>query len=189
VDKGDQKMRTGLAIKMDRHVLLSKVEEQRRKHLAEYELALAGWREKMTAMCMMVVGNYKKLIAQLPNEVLSQSLEDNPIKRRIANAEVALMEARTRYGADNPRVLLMEDSLREMRKTMTSESYNDNRERVYVENPVKREFETELLKLEAEKQVLEQSVQKIEERVWTKLTSKQQFMLSKKLYNRRWRTR
>jgi len=56
-------MRTGLTIKMDRHVLLSKVEEQRQKHLAEYELALAGWREKMTAMCMQVVGNYKKLIA------------------------------------------------------------------------------------------------------------------------------
>ncbi|MEI8205440.1 MAG: hypothetical protein WCG03_01025 [Kiritimatiellales bacterium] len=111
------------------------------------------------------IDNYKKLIAQLPNEVLSQSLEDNPIKRRIANAEVALMEARTRYGADNPRVLLMEDSLREMRKTMTSESYNENRERVYVENPVKREFETEVMKLEAEKQVLEKSVQKIEERL------------------------
>ena len=28
--------------------------------------------------------------------------------------EVALMEARTKYGADNPRVLLMEDNLKDM---------------------------------------------------------------------------
>jgi hypothetical protein len=47
---------------MDRNVLLGKVEEQRRKHLAEYELALAGWREKMMSMCMQVVGNCKKLL-------------------------------------------------------------------------------------------------------------------------------
>jgi hypothetical protein len=56
-------MKTGLIIKMDRSALLCKVAEQRLKHLAEYELALAGWREKMTDMCMKVVGNYRKLIA------------------------------------------------------------------------------------------------------------------------------
>jgi len=111
------------------------------------------------------IENYKKLIVNLPAEVLSQSFEDNPIKRRIANMEVALMEARTKYGADNPRVLLMEDNLKEMRRTMTSKSYDESRERVYIANPVKREFETELLRLEAERQVLEQTVEKVEKQL------------------------
>jgi len=108
------------------------------------------------------IDNYKKMIGKLPEEVLSQSFEDNPIKRRIANMEVALMEARTKYGADNPRVLLMEDNLKEMRRTMNSKNYDESRERVYIANPVKREFETELLRLETERQVLEQTVQKVE---------------------------
>lgn len=108
------------------------------------------------------IENYRQLLAKMPEEVVSQSLEDNPIKRRIANMEVALMEARTKYGSDNPRVLLMEDNLKEMRKTMTSKSYDESRERVYIANPVKREFETELLRLEAEKEVLAQSVKKVE---------------------------
>ena len=111
------------------------------------------------------IENYKKMIAKLPEEVLSQSFEDNPIKRRIANTEVALMEARTKYGADNPRVLLMEDSLKEMRRTMTGKNFDESRERVYVANPAKREFEVELLRLEAERQVLEQAVQKVEQQL------------------------
>ncbi len=111
------------------------------------------------------IENYKKMIAKLPEEVLSQAFEDNPIKRRIANTEVALMEARTKYGGDNPRVLLMEDNLKEMRRTMNSKSYDETRERVYVANPVKREFETELLRLEAERQVLEQTVQQVEKQL------------------------
>lgn len=111
------------------------------------------------------IENYKKMISKLPEEVLSQAFEDNPIKRRIANTEVALMEARTKYGADNPRVLLMEDNLKEMRRTMNSKSYDETRERVYVANPVKREFETELLRLEAERQVLEQTVQQVEKQL------------------------
>ena len=111
------------------------------------------------------IENYHKLIAKMPEEVLSQAVEDNPIKRRIANTEVALMEARTKYGADNPRVMLMEDSLKEMRRTMSSKSFDDSRERMYVANPDKRVFETEVMRLEAEKQVLEQSVQNIEKQL------------------------
>jgi capsular polysaccharide biosynthesis protein len=109
------------------------------------------------------IANYRRLIAELPDEVMRESFEDNPLKRRIANAEVALMEARTRYGPENPRVLQIEDSVREMRRTMAEPAYNESREKVYGPNTAKREFETEVLRLETEQKVMAGTVAQIEQ--------------------------
>jgi uncharacterized protein involved in exopolysaccharide biosynthesis len=109
------------------------------------------------------IANYRRLIAELPDEVLRESFEDNPLKRRIANSEIALMEARTRYGPENPRVLQMEDSIREMRRTIAEQSFDESRERVYVRNPAKQEFEMDVLRIEAEQEVLDRSVEQIEQ--------------------------
>lgn len=109
------------------------------------------------------ISNYRRLIADMPDEVMSESFEDNPLKRRIANAEEALMEARTRYGPDNPRILQMADSIREMRRTMSEQTFDETRERVYVRNPAKQAFEMELLRLEAELEVMRRAVGQIEQ--------------------------
>ena len=111
----------------------------------------------------MRIKNYKRLIKDMPDEVMQESFEDNPVKRRIANMEVALMEARTRYGPENPRILQMEDSIREMRKTLSDDSFNSSRESVYIRNPAKQEFELEVMRLEAEQGVLVQNVVQIEQ--------------------------
>lgn len=111
------------------------------------------------------IANYRRLIAELPAEVMRESFEDDPLKRRIANSEVALMEARTRYGPENPRVLQIEDGIREMRRTMAEPAYNASREKVYVPNPARREFEMEVLRLEAEQEVLDRSVAQVEKQV------------------------
>lgn len=107
------------------------------------------------------IENYRKIIAGLPAEVVKDSFEDNPLKRRISNTEVALMEARTRYGPDNPRVKTLEDEIREMRRTLGDKTFDETRERVYEPNPAKRQFEQELLKLEAELSVLAQTVSQV----------------------------
>jgi len=108
------------------------------------------------------IANYQRLIKEMPAEVVRESFEDNPLKRRIANAEVALMEARTRYGPQNPRVLQMEDSIREMRRTMAEPAFNESREKVYVPNPAKQEFQMEILRLEAEQEVLNRTAEQVE---------------------------
>lgn len=109
------------------------------------------------------IANYRRLIKEMPDEVVRESFEDNPLKRRIANSEIALMEARTRYGPQNPRVLQMEDSIREMRRTMSEKTFDETRERVYVPNPAKQEFEKETLRLEAEQEVLNKTVTQVEQ--------------------------
>jgi len=108
------------------------------------------------------IANYQRMIKEMPDEVVRESFEDNPLKRRISNAEVALMDARTRYGPQNPRVLQMEDSIREMRRTMAEPAYNESREKVYVPNPDKQELRMEVLRLEAEQEVFNRSVEQVE---------------------------
>ena len=108
------------------------------------------------------IQNYRQLIAGLSNEVVRQSFEDSPIKRRISNTEVALMEARTRFGPENPKVKQLEDEIKELRRMAAEKTFDQNREQVFEPNPVKAQFETELLKLEAERSVLQQSVSQLE---------------------------
>lgn len=99
------------------------------------------------------IKNYKKMIADLPEEVLNEAQEDNPLKGRISNAEAALLQARIQYAADNPKILRQERELDELRKMLQSGTYNETRERTYVKNPLKGQLEGELLKLRAEEDV------------------------------------
>lgn len=104
------------------------------------------------------IKDYEKMIADLPEEVLNESLEDNPLKRRISNAEAALLDARIQYAADNPKILRQEREIEELRKLLQSGSYDETRERSYVKNPLRGQLEGELLKLRAEENVATQQV-------------------------------
>jgi Mrp family chromosome partitioning ATPase/uncharacterized protein involved in exopolysaccharide biosynthesis len=102
------------------------------------------------------IKNYEKMIADLPDEVLNEALEDNPLKRRISNAEAALLDARIQYAADNPKILRQEREIEELRKLLKSGSYDETRERTYLKNPLKGQLEGELLKLRSEEDVAAQ---------------------------------
>jgi Mrp family chromosome partitioning ATPase/uncharacterized protein involved in exopolysaccharide biosynthesis len=102
------------------------------------------------------IKNYEKMIADLPDEVLNEALEDNPLKRRISNAEAALLDARIQYAADNPKILRQEREIEELRKLLKSGSYDETRERTYLKNPLKGQLEGELLKLRSEENVAAQ---------------------------------
>ncbi len=107
------------------------------------------------------IENYRKLIAGMPEEVVRESYENSPLKRRISNTEVALMEARTKYGPENPRVKALEEEILEMRRMVSDQSFDQNREQVFEANPTKKQFEAELLKLEAEHEVATRNVEQL----------------------------
>ncbi len=107
------------------------------------------------------IRNYEQIIQDLPEEVLSESLEDSPLKRRISNAEAALLDARIQYGPENPKVLRQERELEELRKLLRSGSFDETRERTYVKNPLKEQIEGELVKLRAEEEVAKQQVESL----------------------------
>lgn len=107
------------------------------------------------------IENYRRLIKDMPDEIVRESYENSPLKRRISNTEVALMEARTKYGPDNPRVKALEEEILEMRRMVSDQSFDQNREQVFEANPTKQQFAAELLKLEAEQQVAERNVDQL----------------------------
>ncbi|MCC7299688.1 MAG: hypothetical protein IT583_01255 [Verrucomicrobia bacterium] len=104
------------------------------------------------------IQNYEQMIKELPEEVLNEAQEDNPLKGRISNAEAALLQARIQYASDNPKILRQERELEELRKLLQSGTFNETRERTYVKNPLKGQLEGELLKLRSEESVAAQQV-------------------------------
>jgi uncharacterized protein involved in exopolysaccharide biosynthesis len=107
------------------------------------------------------IRNYEKMIAELPEEVLNEAQEDNPLKGRISNAEAALLQARIQYAADNPKILRQERELEELRKLLQSGTFDETRERTYVKNPLKGQLEGELMKLRSEENVAVQQVESL----------------------------
>lgn len=104
------------------------------------------------------VKNYRDLVASLPEEVVRHSFENNPIRRRIMNTETSLLEARTKFGPNNPKVLTLEREIQEMRKMINDKSYEQSMERMFEANPLRDTFTVELLKAEAEQQASENEV-------------------------------
>lgn len=104
------------------------------------------------------IKNYEKMITDLPEEVLNDAQENNPLKGRISNAEAALLQARIQYAPDNPKILRQERELDELRKLLQSGTFDETRERTYVKNPLKGQLEGELLKLRSEENVAAQQL-------------------------------
>jgi len=133
-----------------------------------YFKTLATLRERLSQTqlnydsLLVRINRYRELITGLPEEVVASTAEDNPIKRRLTNMEVSLMSARTLYAADNPKIRQMEQEIEETRKLLQNSNFDEFRERTYIPNPVKKEFETELLRLEAEQNVVQEQIKKLE---------------------------
>ena len=108
------------------------------------------------------INEYEKKISTLPDEVLDAAQEDNPLKRRISNAEAALLQARIQFAADNPKVQRQEREIEELRNMLQSGSFDATRERTYVENPMKSQMEGELLKLRIEEEVVRGQIKDME---------------------------
>jgi uncharacterized protein involved in exopolysaccharide biosynthesis/Mrp family chromosome partitioning ATPase len=118
---------------------------------------LSGARLELEALEVRI-GKYKTLADGLPDQVVRESFEDNPLKRRLTNTEVALLQARTQYGPANPRVKELESEIEEMRKALSDKAINASMENVYERNPLKEQFRRDLLNLEAEREVAQQRV-------------------------------
>ena len=108
------------------------------------------------------INEYVNKIDTLADEVLDEAQEDNPLKRRISNAEAALLQARIQYAADNPKVQRQQREIEELRNMLQSGSFDATRERTYVKNPLKSQMEGELLKLRIEEEVVRGQIKDME---------------------------
>lgn len=100
--------------------------------------------------------NLQQEVDELPDRIVSVEYEESPLKSRIANREMALLEARTRYGPENPKVLLLEEELRQLRIAIREQNFDEARQRVYENNFAKEQLKLELLRLKGQVRAAEQ---------------------------------
>lgn len=94
--------------------------------------------------------NLEREIANLPDTIVSYEYEDSPLKGRITNREMALLEARTRYGPDNPKVLILEEELRQLRSALSDQAFDESRQRIYENNFSKEQLKIELMRMKGQ---------------------------------------
>lgn len=97
---------------------------------------------------MVEYENLQRQIGQLPDRVVRYEYEESPLKGRISNKELALLEARTKFGPQNPKVRLLEEEVRQLRKAVASGTFDETREKVFEKNYVKEQLNMELVRLQ-----------------------------------------
>lgn len=64
--------------------------------------------------------NLRREASKLPDKVARASLGDSPAQRMLTQAELALMDARTRYAVENPKIKVLEAQVEELRKLVAN---------------------------------------------------------------------
>ena len=92
--------------------------------------------------------NLKREIGKIPDHIVSYSYQTNPLKSRIAQVQLDLLNAKTRYSKENPKVISLESSIKEMKKALEEEE-EDSQSKVYAKNPLKSELNIDLMQLKS----------------------------------------
>lgn len=107
------------------------------------------------------IENYADQIEEMPEEVISESYANSPLKRKMANLSMTLLAARTRYKADNPKVVKLEREMAELRRAVGSGT-DVEREEIYTPNPLREAMEGELVRRRIDKKASEEAVARLE---------------------------
>jgi len=92
--------------------------------------------------------NLQREASNIPEHTVKYAYEESPLKDRIARTEMALLEARTRYAPDNPKIKILETSLQELRKMLSDVSLDERQGKVYEKNPLKEQLNVEVMRLQ-----------------------------------------
>ena len=112
----------------------SKLVDSAAKAQAEYEQSRMSYNARLVEY-----ENLTREVGKIPDRTLRYAYDDNPWKERILQTEMSLLEARTRYATDNPKVKMLEASLAELRKIVSEDSQEvDLTGQVYERNPLKK---------------------------------------------------
>lgn len=103
--------------------------------------------------------NLKREIEKIPSHTVRMAYEESPLKERIAHTEMALLEARTRYAPQNPKIKMLEEELTGLRDLLTKSASDEAQSKVYEKNPLKESLTLELMHLQGKLR----SAQKVKE--------------------------
>ncbi len=94
--------------------------------------------------------NLRRETARMPDTIVRSLVEDNPLQRRVIQAELGLLEAKTRYAPENPKIKILEAELDELNAMMARPQKKDPAHRPFQQvekNSVKEQLNLNLLSL------------------------------------------
>lgn len=103
--------------------------------------------------------NLRNEVERYPEQKARIDMESSPLKNRIDSAEWALLEAKTKYLDDNPKIKVLESSLQELKKVAEEQNSILDLASLYETNPIREQLNIELMrfqgKLHSSKQIKE----------------------------------
>lgn len=109
--------------------------------------------------------NLRREVESLPDYMpIDRESTNSPLQVRIVSLETKLAEARGRYTADNPKVLQMENELKELMEKSTGKGGREE-EQFYERNALKDQLALELLHLKGRVKSAEKVKEKVEQRL------------------------
>ncbi len=94
--------------------------------------------------------NLRRETARMPDTVVRSTVEDNPMQRRLLQTELALLEAKTRYAPENPKIKVLEAELTELHAMLAKPQDQNPANRPFQQwekNPVKEQLNLNLVGL------------------------------------------
>ena len=82
--------------------------------------------------------------AKMPDEVVRNSYEDNPLKAQLTNTKMSLFNAQSIYGEGNPKILAIQEKIAGLKKQLASQDIKSTLQKVYMPNTRKQEVYMEI---------------------------------------------
>lgn len=92
--------------------------------------------------------NLQREYENLPDRTVRVSFEDNPLKDRLSQTEMALLEARSKYAPNNPKIKVLEEEVKQLRNLIAENSSDTGKSQIFEKNPLKESVRLELLHLQ-----------------------------------------
>jgi capsular polysaccharide biosynthesis protein len=81
---------------------------------------------------------------KMPEEVVRNSYEDNPLKAQLTNTKMSLLSAQSIYGEGNPKILAIQEKITGLKKQLASQDIKSTLQKVYMPNLKKQEVYMEI---------------------------------------------
>jgi uncharacterized protein involved in exopolysaccharide biosynthesis/Mrp family chromosome partitioning ATPase len=99
--------------------------------------------------------NLLRQMSELPEQVVRYNYETSPLKVKLDRAQMALLEGRTHYADDNPKIKLLEREVQELQKMIEDESKNQTGYKVFEANPMKEKLRAEIQTMQSRLRVVQ----------------------------------
>lgn len=111
--------------------------------------------------------NLKREAEKIPDQVVRYNEVDNPLRQRLGQAELTLIEAKTHYAPENPKIKTLEAEIAQLRKLVQDpeqqKSLYPGSSAEYIKNPLKEQLNFELLGLRGKLRAAQKQKENIEE--------------------------